>query len=134
MIPTSKFINDLKRAGGMTKVKLRRLKGIKWKYPLSLERQYAAAINRFMSKRWKEYAKIAVPMMVPRVDALEDLEPEEMSHIVGICQRQQGPVSENAFRDCMNIILAQSQSAAVASDDDLLALRNQLKERKGTRA
>ena len=75
MIPTSKFINDIKRAGGMTKVKLRRLKGIKWKYPLSLERQYAAAINRFMSKRWKEYAKIAVPMMVPRVDALEDLEP-----------------------------------------------------------
>lgn len=75
MIPTSKFINDLKRAGGMTKVKLRRLKGLKWKYPLSLERQYAAAINRFMSKRWKEYAKIAVPMMVPRVDALEDLEP-----------------------------------------------------------
>ena len=66
--------------------------------------------------------------------ALEDLEPEEMSHIVGICQRQQGPVSETAFRDCMNIILAQSQSAAVASDDDLLALRNQLKERKGTRA
>ena len=75
MIPTSKFINDLKRAGVMTKVKLRRLKGLKWKYPLSLERQYAAAINRFMSKRWKEYAKIAVPMMVPRVDALQDLEP-----------------------------------------------------------
>ena len=75
MIPTSKFINDLKRAGGMTKVKLRRLKGLKWKYPLSLERQYAAAINRFMSKRWKEYSKIAVPMMVPRVDALQDLEP-----------------------------------------------------------
>lgn len=75
MIPTSKFINDLKRAGGMTKVKLRRLKGLKWKYPLSLERQYEAAINRFMSKRWKEYAKIAVPMMVPRVDALQDLEP-----------------------------------------------------------
>lgn len=75
MIPTSKFINDLKRAGGMTKVKLRRLKGLKWKYPLSLERQYAAAINRFMSKRWKEYAKIAVPMMVPHVDALQDLEP-----------------------------------------------------------
>lgn len=75
MIPTSKFINDLKRAGGMTKVKLRRLKGLKWKYPLSLERQYAAAINRFMSNRWKEYAKIAIPMMVPRVDALQDLEP-----------------------------------------------------------
>ena len=63
---------------------------------------------------------------------LEDLTQEEMSHIVGICQRQQGPVSEVAFRDCMNIILAQRQSAKVSTDDDLLALRNKLKERKGT--
>jgi len=62
---------------------------------------------------------------------LEDLTPEEMSHIVSICQRQQGPVSEVAFRDCMHIILAQRQSAAVSSDDDLLAFRNKLKERKG---
>ena len=76
MIPTSKFIDDLKRAGGMTRAKLRRLKVRKWKYPLALERQYTSAINRFMTKRWKEYAAIAVPMMVPREDALADLEPE----------------------------------------------------------
>ena len=62
---------------------------------------------------------------------LEDLTPEEMSHVVGVCQRQQGPVSEIAFRDCMHIILAQRQSATVSSDDDLLAFRNKLKERKG---
>lgn len=76
MIPTTKFIDDLKRAGGMTRAKLRRLKVRKWKYPLALERQYTSAINRFMTKRWKEYAAIAVPMMVPREDALADLEPE----------------------------------------------------------
>lgn len=76
MIPTSKFIDDLKRAGGMTRAKLRRLKVRKWKYPLALERQYTSAINRFMTKRWNEYAAIAVPMMVPREDALADLEPE----------------------------------------------------------
>lgn len=76
MIPTSKFIDDLKRAGGMTRTKLRRLKVRKWKYPLALERQYTSAINRFMTNRWKEYAAIAVPMMVPREDALADLEPE----------------------------------------------------------
>ena len=63
---------------------------------------------------------------------LEDLEPEEMSHLSGICQRQQGPVSDTAYRDCAAIILAQRQSAKVSSDDDLLALRNKLKERKGT--
>ena len=63
---------------------------------------------------------------------LEDLEPEEMSHLSGICQRQHGPVSDAAYRDCAAIILAQRQSAKVSSDDDLLALRNKLKERKGT--
>ena len=63
---------------------------------------------------------------------LEELSSEEMSHLSGICQRQQGPVSESGFRDCVNIILAQRQSATVSSDDDLLALRNKLKERKGT--
>ena len=63
---------------------------------------------------------------------LEDLSSEEMSHVSGICQRQQGPVSEQAFRDCVATVLAQNQSAGVSSDDDLMALRNKLKERKGT--
>lgn len=76
MVPTSKFINDLKRAGGMTRTKLRRLKARTWKYPLALERQYTSSISSFLQKRWKAYAAIAVPMMVPREDALEDLEPE----------------------------------------------------------
>ncbi len=76
MNPTSKFINDLKRAGGMTRAKLRRLKARTWKYPLSLERQYTSSISSFLQKRWKAYAAIAVPMMVPREDAIEDLEPE----------------------------------------------------------
>lgn len=76
MIPTTKFIDDLKRSGGMTRSKLRKLKLRKWKYPLALERQYTSAISRFLQKRWKEYAAIAVPMMVPREDALENLEPE----------------------------------------------------------
>ena len=76
MNPTSKFINDLKRAGGMTRAKLRRLKARTWKYPLALERQYTSSISSFLQKRWKAYAAVAVPMMVPREDALEDLEPE----------------------------------------------------------
>ena len=76
MNPTRKFINDLKRAGGMTRVKLRRLKARTWKYPLALERQYTSSISSFLQKRWKAYAAVAVPMMVPREDALEDLEPE----------------------------------------------------------
>lgn len=64
---------------------------------------------------------------------LENLTPEETSHVTGIYHRRQGPVNEKAFRDCVKIILAEQQSRAVSSDDDLLALRNQLKESKGTR-
>ena len=64
---------------------------------------------------------------------LSDMTPEEMSHLTGILQRHQGPVNEDALKDCVRTILAERQSANVATDDDLLALRNKLKESKGTR-
>ena len=62
---------------------------------------------------------------------LEDLDQEEMSHMVGVLQRQQGPVNEQAFADCVATICAEHQAASVSSEDDLLALRSRLKERKG---
>lgn len=64
---------------------------------------------------------------------LEELTPEEMSHIAGISQRQQGPVNEAAFKDCIKIIEREFQAKDISSDDDLLAFRNKLKESKGTR-
>ena len=64
---------------------------------------------------------------------LEDLTPEETAHLAGICQRQEGPVNEAAFRDCVKTILAENQSRGIQSDDDLLALRNKLKESKGAK-
>ena len=54
-----------------------------------------------------------------------------MSHIAGIVQRQQGPVSEQALADCVRIIRGEHQAAQVKTADDLMALRNKLKERKG---
>jgi len=63
---------------------------------------------------------------------LTDLSEEEMSHIAAIAQRQQGPANETAFRDCVKILRAESQAKRVASDDDLLAFRNKLRESKGT--
>lgn len=62
---------------------------------------------------------------------LEELSQEEMSHMVGVLQRQQGPVNEQAFADCVATICAEHQVASVNSEDDLLALRSRLKERKG---
>ena len=62
---------------------------------------------------------------------LEDISPEEASHLAGICQQQAGVVNEDALRDCIKTIINEAQSRQVSSDDDLLALRNRMKESKG---
>ena len=62
---------------------------------------------------------------------LEELSAEEMSHISGICARQEGPVNEQAFMDCVRTIHREHQSSKVTTEDDLMALRNKLKESKG---
>ena len=64
---------------------------------------------------------------------MADLSAQEMSHVTMIAQRQQGPVNETAFRDCVATVLSERQKAEVSTDDDLLALRNKLKESKGTK-
>ena len=62
---------------------------------------------------------------------LEDMTAEEMAHIAGIVQRHESPVNENVLNDCVATICSEFQSRNVSSDDDLLALREKLKERKG---
>ena len=65
---------------------------------------------------------------------LNDLSAEEMSHITGIYQRQTGPVSEDAFSDCVRIIQAEHRASKVTTEDDLLALRQAYQGRKGINA
>lgn len=65
---------------------------------------------------------------------LSDLEGEEMSHIAGIVYRLDGPVNEEAFRDCVRTIQSEYAAAQVSSEDDLLAYQNKLKESKGIKA
>ena len=67
------------------------------------------------------------------VAVLTELNSEEMSHITAITQRQQETVSEKALADCVRTILAEHQASNVSSEDDLLALQNKLRERKGLR-
>ena len=62
---------------------------------------------------------------------LEGFSPEEMSHLVGITQRLDGPVNQTALLDCIRIVREKHQSGAVASDNDLRAMQSKLKERKG---
>ncbi len=63
---------------------------------------------------------------------LEDVTAQEMNHLTATVHRHCEPVSEAAFRDFVQTVLSQNRSQQVSTDDDLMALRNQLKERKGT--
>ena len=65
--------------------------------------------------------------------AVSDITPEEMSHITGVCQRREGPVNEAAFADYLRTVLGSHQATNVSTDADLLALRDKLKESKGTK-
>ena len=65
------------------------------------------------------------------LSVLMEFDGEEMSHLAGILQRQEGPVSEEALSDCIRTIRSEQVKKQVSSDEDLLALRNKLKERKG---
>ena len=62
---------------------------------------------------------------------LEDFSSEEMSHLAGITLRHDGPVNETALKDCIAIIRSEHQAGSVSNDDDLLAYRNKLKDKKG---
>ncbi len=62
---------------------------------------------------------------------LTDFTGEEMAHLAGILSRHQEPISEQALQDCVRTIQSEHQTGSVKTEDDLLALRNQLKERKG---
>ena len=68
------------------------------------------------------------------LSGLSELTADEMSHIAGIVQRQQGPVNEQALSDCVRTIRAEHRKGSVSSAEDLLAYQNKLKERKGMKA
>jgi DNA primase len=65
------------------------------------------------------------------VAVLSDLTAEEMSHITEVCQRQEGPVNMQAFDDCVRTVKDEHQSTAAQTDDDLIAIQNKLKKKKG---
>lgn len=68
------------------------------------------------------------------LSGLTDFEPEEMSHIAGILQRQDGPVNEQALLDCVGTIREEYQKAHTESADDLMRLREKMQKSKGIKA
>ena len=61
---------------------------------------------------------------------LTDLSDDEMSHMAGIVYHQEA-INETAFLDCVRTVRAEHQSKQVASEDDLMAIRKRMMERKG---
>ena len=62
-----------------------------------------------------------------------ELNTDEMGHIAGIAQREIGPVNEQALSDCVRTILSEHSKSEVISTDDLMAIREAMKNRKGIR-
>jgi len=67
------------------------------------------------------------------ISGLGELTSDEMSHIAAIAQRQTGPVNEQALQDCVRTIMSEHRKASVSSEEDLLAFREKMKDRKGIR-
>ncbi len=67
------------------------------------------------------------------VSGLTDLSAEEMAHIAGLAQRQPGPVSDQALADCVDTVRREYRSARVQTQEDLLALQDALKRKKGVK-
>ncbi|MCI8619846.1 MAG: DNA primase [Oscillospiraceae bacterium] len=63
--------------------------------------------------------------------ALEDIAPEEASHLAAVAQKQQFPVSERAMQDCIATIRQEYAKSHADSSDALMALREKMRERKG---
>ena len=62
---------------------------------------------------------------------LADFTSEEMAHLAMIASRQQGPVNEQAFQDCVRTILAEHQSSSVETEEDMRDYWEKMKQRKG---
>lgn len=65
------------------------------------------------------------------ITGLLDFSQEEMSHLAGILQRYDGPVSVRALQDCAETVRMEHQSGSVQTEDDLMAIRRRIQERKG---
>lgn len=92
-------------------------------------------------------AQFSVPMLGRSFDALKTrwqqglpvtaaglsdlLTPAEMAHLTAVLQKNDAPVSEQAFDDCLQTIRAEYRSAHISDPADLRALQENLRKKKG---
>ena len=68
------------------------------------------------------------------VSGITEFTQEEMSHLASVIQSQNGPVNEQAFRDCIRTIQREYRSRKVESDEDIRAYMEHMKKSKGYKA
>lgn len=78
-----------------------------------------------LASRWQEGLSVSLAALG------EELNAEEMAHMTQVMQDKNELVSEDAFEDYRRIIENESAKAGVQSGQDLLALRDRLKQIKG---
>ena len=59
------------------------------------------------------------------------LSPEEMAHLTAVLQKQDDPVSDEAFDDCRRILLEESSRGSISGAEGLLAMQRSMKKKKG---
>lgn len=61
----------------------------------------------------------------------EGLSSAEMSHLTGVLQKQDAPLSDDAFDDCVRIIREEYRHAQVSDASSLRAMQESLRKKKG---
>ena len=76
-------------------------------------------------ERWQEDLEVSPACLTAM------LSPAEMSHLTAVLQKQDAPLSDEAFDDCVRIITEEHRRAQVSDAGDLKALQERLRRKKG---
>ena len=79
----------------------------------------------FWRQRWRD----GLPVTAAGLESL--LTAEELAHLTSVLQKQDSPVSDEAFEDCRRIVLEESVRGVVSDADGLRAVQQSLKKKKG---
>lgn len=78
---------------------------------------------------WKQRWQDGLQVSLASLEGI--LTPDETVHLTSVLQKQDAPVSEEAFDDCARILLEESSRGGAADADSLRAIQQSLKKKKG---
>ena len=78
---------------------------------------------------WRQRWRDDLPVTAAGLEGI--LSPEELTHLTSVLQKQDSPVSDEAFEDCRRIVLEESARDVVSDADTLRAMQQSLKKKKG---